>query len=162
MVFNYIRFRLTFYTFSQVLVKIRFCFAYLSITKTCLYNLDPLKHHFYTVKLGFTGVYIIFLISAQKHRLWVLVRTASPRRGGSNEYPQSMFWAEIWKVSEFFYLKMFMFGGEIFNIFEYRRVFVMGCNVCAMCIHLQFAKRHIWHKTCLKANYLKSILLLLK
>ena len=24
-----------------------------------------------------------------------------------------------------FYLKMFMFGGEIFNIFEYRRVFVM-------------------------------------
>ena len=21
-----------------------------------------------------------------------------PRRGGSNEYPQSMFWAEIWKI----------------------------------------------------------------
>ena len=41
---------------------------------------DLLKPHFYTVKLGFTGVYIIFLISAQKHRLWVLVRTASPRR----------------------------------------------------------------------------------
>ena len=52
------------------------------ITKTCLYNLDPLKSHFYAVKLGFTGVYIIFLISAQKHRLWV---------GGSNEYPQSIF-----------------------------------------------------------------------
>ena len=41
---------------------------------------DPLKPHFYIVKLGFTGVYIIFLISAQKHRLWVLVRTASLRR----------------------------------------------------------------------------------
>ena len=26
-----------------------------------LYNLDPLKPHFYIVKLGFTGVYIIFL-----------------------------------------------------------------------------------------------------
>ena len=50
------------------------------IMKTCLYNFDPLKPHFYIVKLGFTGVYIIFLISAQKHRLWVLVRTASPRR----------------------------------------------------------------------------------
>ena len=50
------------------------------ITKTRLYNLDPLKPHFYMVKLGFTGVYIIFLISVQKHRLWVLVRTASPRR----------------------------------------------------------------------------------
>ena len=28
------------------------------------------------VKLGFTGVYIIFLISAQKYRLKVLVRTS--------------------------------------------------------------------------------------
>ena len=50
------------------------------ITKTRLYNFDPLKPHFYTVKLGFTGVYIIFLISAQKHRLWVLIRTASVRQ----------------------------------------------------------------------------------
>ena len=47
------------------------------ITKTYPYNFDPLKLHFYIVKLGFTGVCIIFLISAQKHRLWVLVRTAS-------------------------------------------------------------------------------------
>ena len=50
------------------------------ITKTRLYNFDSLKPHFYTVKLGFTGVYIIFLISVQKHRLWVFVRTASARR----------------------------------------------------------------------------------
>ena len=35
------------------------------ITKTCLYNFDHLKPDFYIVKLGFTGVYIIFLISAQ-------------------------------------------------------------------------------------------------
>ena len=82
------------------------------ITKTCLYNFDPCIPHFYIIKLGFTGVYIIFLVSAQKYRLWVLVRTASAlwvlvrtasaRRflrvptiyvlaGGSNEYPQSMF-----------------------------------------------------------------------
>ena len=38
----------------------------LHITKTYLYNSDPLKPHFYMVKLGFTGVYFIF-ISAQKH-----------------------------------------------------------------------------------------------
>ena len=50
------------------------------ITKTCLYKVDPLKPQFYIVKLGFTGVYIIGLISAQKHRSWVLVRTASARR----------------------------------------------------------------------------------
>ena len=53
-----------------------------STTKPYLYNFDPLNPHFNIVKLGFTGVYIIFLISAQKHRLWILVRTA---------YPQSMF-----------------------------------------------------------------------
>ena len=57
-----------------------FIFSLISSSKTCLYNIDPLKPHFYIVKLGFTGVYIMFLISAQKHRLWVLVRTASPRR----------------------------------------------------------------------------------
>ena len=51
-----------------------------SIAKTRLYNFDPLKPHFYIVKLGFTRVYIIFLIFAQKHRLWVLVGTASSRR----------------------------------------------------------------------------------
>ena len=59
------------------------------ITKTRLYSFDPLKPHFHIVKLGFAGVYIIFLISAQKHRLWYSLEP--PRRGGSNEYPQSMF-----------------------------------------------------------------------
>ena len=54
----------TFYTDHQ-LVKRTFSELSLNITKTCLYNFDPLKSHFYVVKLGFTGVYIIFLISAQ-------------------------------------------------------------------------------------------------
>ena len=40
----------------------------------------PLEPHFYVVKLGYAGVYLFFLIFAPKHRLWVLVRTASPRR----------------------------------------------------------------------------------
>ena len=77
------------------------------IMKTCLYNFGPLKPHFYIVKLGFTGVNIIFLISSQNIYLWYSLEP--PRRGGSNEYPQSsrggsneypqfMFWAEIWKI----------------------------------------------------------------
>ena len=50
-----------------------------NITKTCLYNFDPLKPHFYIVKLGFAGVrYFSYFCS--KHRLWVLVRIASPMR----------------------------------------------------------------------------------
>ena len=63
------------------------------ITKTRLCNLDPLKPHFYIVKLGFTGVYIIFLISAQNIDCGYSLEP--PRRGGSNEYPQSMFSTEI-------------------------------------------------------------------
>ena len=59
------------------------------ITKTRLYNLDPLKPHFYIVKLGFTGVYIIFLISAQSIDCGYSLEP--PRRGDSNKYPQSMF-----------------------------------------------------------------------
>ena len=39
---------------------------------TCACNVDPLKPHFYIVNLGFTGVYIFFLIFALKYRLWVL------------------------------------------------------------------------------------------
>ena len=46
-------------------------YVYVYITKTHLYNFAPLKPHFYIVKLGFTGVYIMVLISAQKYRLWV-------------------------------------------------------------------------------------------
>ena len=49
------------------------------IMKTCPCNEDPLTPHSYIVKLGFTGVYIFFIF-ALKHRLWVLVRTASMRR----------------------------------------------------------------------------------
>ena len=50
------------------------------ITKACLYNTDPLKPHFYIVKDEFTRLYIIFRIPAHQHRLWVLVRTTSPRQ----------------------------------------------------------------------------------
>ena len=59
------------------------------IMKTRLYNFDPLKPHFYIVKLGFTGVYVSFFISAQNIDCGYSLEP--PRRGGSNEYPQSMF-----------------------------------------------------------------------
>ena len=85
------------------------------ITKTCLYNFDPFKPHFYTVKLGFTGVYIIFLNSAQNIDCGYSLEP--PRWGGSNEYPQSIFWAEIWKILEIFIRKCSIFGSEIFYIF---------------------------------------------
>ena len=60
-----------------------------SIKKTCLCNFDPLKPLFYIVKLGFTGVHIIFIIFARN--IDCVYSLEPPRRGGSNEYPQSMF-----------------------------------------------------------------------
>ena len=41
---------------------------------------------------------VFFFIFLLKHRLWVLVRTASARRGGSNEYPQSIFLSRDKKI----------------------------------------------------------------
>ena len=85
------------------------------ITKTYLYNVDHLKPHFYIVKLGFTGVYLNFLISAQN--IYCRYSLEPPRRGGSNEYPQSMFFSRNTKKYQNFYPKIFnFFGGKIFSI----------------------------------------------
>ena len=94
------------------------------ITKTCLYNFDPLKPHFYTVKLGFTGVYIIFVISAQKHILWVLVRTASARR--FYRVPTIYVLSRNMKNIRFFYVKNCHFWVVKFSVYLNRRVFVMS------------------------------------
>ena len=113
------------------------------ITKTRLYNFDPLKPHFYIVKLGFYRGIHYFSYFAQKHRLWYSLEP--PRRGGSNKYPQSMFWAEIWKISEFLSenFHFFFFLVVKFSIYLNRRVFVMrgkyeismGSNINAMAIN---------------------------
>ena len=63
-----------------------------------------------------TGVYkgICFcLISAQNEDWGYLLEP--PHWGSSNKYPQSMFGAEIWKISEFFIWKFSFFGGKIFG-----------------------------------------------
>ena len=86
------------------------------ITKTYVYNFDPLKPHFYTVKLGFTGYTLFFLLLLKNIDCGYSLEP--PWWGSSNKYPQSMFWAEIWKNVRIFILKISVFGGEIFNIFE--------------------------------------------
>ena len=87
----------------------------LNITKTYLYNFDPLKPHFYIVKLGFTGVYIIFLISSKKHRLWVLVRTASP-----------ICFEQKYEKYQNFLSENFPFLVVKFSIYLKRQVFLIG------------------------------------
>ena len=64
-------------------------FLCLSIRKTCLYNEYPRKSHVYIVKLGYAGVYLVFLFLLQNIDCGYSLEP--PRRGGSNVYPQSMF-----------------------------------------------------------------------
>ena len=46
-----------------------------------------------------------------------------PCGGGSNEHPQSIIWAEIWKISFFFIWKFSGFGGDFFFVYIWIGVF---------------------------------------
>ena len=94
------------------------------ITKTCLYNFEPLKPHFYVIKLGFRVVYIIFLISAQKHGLWVLVRIASVRK--FLRVPTISVLSRNMKNIRVSLSENFRFLEVKFSMYLNRRVFVMG------------------------------------
>ena len=81
--------------------------------KTCLYNIDPLKPYFYIVKLGFTGVYIIFLVSAQNIDFGVLTSTHN-----------LCFEQKLIKYQNFL-SEIFQFLEVKFSIYLNRRVYVM-------------------------------------
>ena len=70
--------------------------SWVTITKTyLLYNFDPLKLHFYLVKLGFIALGEAVLTSTH-----------------------NLCFEQKYEKYQKFYLKIFSFGGEIFNIFE--------------------------------------------
>ena len=80
------------------------------------------------VKLEFQG-YSYFLIFDQKHRLWVLVRTASarPRRGGSNLYIHTInVLSNIIKNIKKFPMKSLIFTAEKVLCILHGQVVVMG------------------------------------
>ena len=87
--------------------------------KTCLYNFNPFKPHFFIVKLGFTGVYIIFLISAQKHRLWVLGEAVLTST-------HNLCFEQKYENYQNFSSENFHFLVVKISIYLNRRVFVMG------------------------------------
>ena len=89
---------------------------YSFITKTCLYNVDPLKPHFYIIKLGFTGVYVIFLFSAQNTDCRYSLEP--PQRSGSNEYHNLCFEQKYGKKIRIFIWKFSIFGDKIFFTFK--------------------------------------------
>ena len=113
---------------SSLYIKTIQPFRYL----TYQYSFDPLKPHFYIVKLGFTGVYIIFLISAQNIDFGYSLEP--PHRGGSNEYPkiyveavltsiQNLCFEQKYEKYQNFSSENFQFLELKFSIYMNRRVF---------------------------------------
>ena len=86
----------------------------MNITKTAYIILTPLKPQFYIVKLGFTGVYIIFLISAQNIDC-----------GYSLEPPRIYILSRNLKNIRICLFEKFQFLEVKFSIYLNRRVFVM-------------------------------------
>ena len=72
--------------------------AFHIIRKTFPCNIYPYEPHFYIAKVGYAGVYLFFLFLLQIIDCGYSLEP--PRRGGSNVYPQSMFGAEIRKMSK--------------------------------------------------------------
>ena len=109
---------------------------YINLTKTCLHNFDPLKPHFYIVKLGFTGVYIIFLISARKHRLWVLKST------------HNLCFEQKCEKYQSFLSEHFQFLDVNFSIYLNRRVFVMSTTkvLTRLCVFAGYLSVLIYQK----------------
>ena len=79
---------------GQVLKEGTLSQTFFFITKTCLFkyieNFSTKKGKFSDKKFWY------FLYFCSKHRLWVSLEP--PRRGGSNEYHNLCFWAEIRKI----------------------------------------------------------------
>ena len=103
---------------------------FFGITKTYLYNFDPLKPQFYKVKLGFTGVHIIFLISGyilfflfllKTHRLRVeAVLTSTHNLCFELKYEKCQNFLSI-----FFFFFFSFCGGNFFPLYLNRHVSVM-------------------------------------
>ena len=89
-----------------------------AITKTYLYNFDPLKPHFYIVKLGFAGIYIISLIFAKNVDYGYSLEP--PRRGGSNEY-HNLYFEQKHEKYQNYLSEHFQFLEMYFFIYFYRR-----------------------------------------
>ena len=95
-----------------------------SITKTYRYNFEPLKPHFYTVKLGFTGVYIIFSSFFLHKNLDCWYSLEPPWQGGSNEHHNLGFEQKYEKYQSFSSENVQILEVK-FYIYLNRRVFIM-------------------------------------
>ena len=94
-----------------------------SANPACPCNEYPLKPHFYIAKLGYAGVCLFFLFLLQN--IDCGYSSELPRRGGSNEYPQSVFLSKNKKNIEIFLLK-------VFNFYNLRKIYILHGYVFVM------------------------------
>ena len=96
------------------------------ITKTYLYNVDPLtcKPHFYMVKLGFTGIYVFFFLFQLK-TIDCGYSLEPPHRGGSNEYHNLCIEQKFEKKMSDLLSENLQFLVVKFSVYLNRHVFVM-------------------------------------
>ena len=107
------------------------------LKKTCLYNFDPIKPHFYVVELGFTGINYFFLFQLKKHILWVLAEAVLTSI-------HNFCFEQKYEKYQSFLSANFQFLKVKFSIYLNRRVFVM--SVCASAQSVQSlvsAWRHV-------------------
>ena len=116
----------------KITVSMLFMSYYIMKTGPC--NVYPLEPHFYIVKLAFAGVYLFFFFFALKHRLWVLVRTASPRRFLC--VPTIYVLSKNKKNNKNFLLKIFIFCAFKNLCILHGQVFIMIFSE----IHLKYLK----------------------
>ena len=93
------------------------------IRKTCLYNFDPIKPHFYIVNWGLQGYTLFFLFLLKNIDCGYSLEP--PRRGGSNEYHNICFEQKYEKYQTFL-SENFQFLEVKFPIYLNRYVFVMN------------------------------------
>ena len=116
------------YLLAYSTVLTLFCFRHTKIVfawplrKTRLYNFDPVKPFLYSKSGVYRGIHYFSYFAENIDCGYSL---EPPRRCGFNGYPQSMFWAEMWKISEFL-SENFLFLVVKFSIYLNRRVFVMA------------------------------------
>ena len=99
----------------------------------------PSKTHFSTVKLGFAGVYLFFFDPKRRLRVHVKTASAPPRWGGSNMYPQSLFWAKIRKTSKFFQWKFSFLQQKKKFCILHGRVFLMVVWIGLSCLNIRIS-----------------------
>ena len=149
------------------------------ITKTCLYNVDPLKPHFYIVKLGFTGVhrgtaykyekfssesfhFLVVKFTIHLNRRVFVMSSTQVSLCRPSLWSHSFFTLSSWLFVRLFVLSLFagLFVMSFFCLCMFVSFVFVSLSVClsaclSVCLFLPFQQK-------LSPSYLLSILAALK